>query len=91
MSMASTITGPKDYYDGRTKQSFKDATDINKILNKHQTAGSSCSVCTCSGCVAITSSPVTGSVTGVSTSSACAASSASLSVSAWASATASIV
>lgn len=27
---------PKDYSDGVTKQSFKDATDINKIIKKHQ-------------------------------------------------------
>ena len=40
MSMASTITGPKDYYDGRTKQSFKDSCDINKILKKAQGTGS---------------------------------------------------
>lgn len=29
-----------DYSDGRTKQSFKDATDINKILKKAQRVGS---------------------------------------------------
>lgn len=31
---------PKDYSDGRTKQSFKDSTDINKILAKAQVQGS---------------------------------------------------
>ena len=30
----------KDYSDGRTKQSFKDSTDINKILKKAQKVGS---------------------------------------------------
>lgn len=30
---------PKDYGDGRTKQSFKDETDINKILVRAQKAG----------------------------------------------------
>ena len=30
---------PKDYSDGRTKQSFKDATDINKLLKKAQRTG----------------------------------------------------
>ena len=29
----------KDYSDGRTKQSFKDSTDINKILKKAQISG----------------------------------------------------
>ena len=29
----------KDYSDGRTKQAFKDSTDINKILKKAQVAG----------------------------------------------------
>lgn len=29
---------PKDYSDGRTKQSFKDGTDINKLLSKSQRA-----------------------------------------------------
>ena len=29
----------KDFGPGRTKQSFKDATDINKILNKYQKTG----------------------------------------------------
>ena len=28
------------YDDGRTQQAFKDSTDINKLLSKHQTAGS---------------------------------------------------
>lgn len=31
---------PKDYGPGRTKQSFKDSTDINKILAKAQLTGS---------------------------------------------------
>lgn len=31
---------PLDYSDGRTKQAFKDETDINKILKKAQKAGS---------------------------------------------------
>lgn len=30
---------PKDYSDGRTKQSFKDSCDINKILKKAQVTG----------------------------------------------------
>lgn len=30
----------KDYSDGRTKQSFKDSTDINKILKRAQKQGS---------------------------------------------------
>lgn len=30
---------PKDYSDGRTKQAFKDETDINKILRKAMKAG----------------------------------------------------
>lgn len=30
---------PKKYNDGRTKQSFKDSADINKILRKAQKAG----------------------------------------------------
>ena len=29
---------PKDYSDGMTKQSFKDSTDINKIIKKAQTS-----------------------------------------------------
>lgn len=29
----------KDYSDGRTKQSFKDATDINKLIYRHAKAG----------------------------------------------------
>lgn len=40
MSMARTITGPKNYDDGRTKQSFKDQCDINKMLNKAAKTGS---------------------------------------------------
>lgn len=31
---------PKDYGPGRTKQAFKDSTDINKILRKAQKVGS---------------------------------------------------
>jgi len=30
---------PKDYSDGRTKQGFKDSTDINKLIAKAQRAG----------------------------------------------------
>jgi len=30
---------PKDYSDGRTKQAFKDETDINKILHRAQQTG----------------------------------------------------
>lgn len=30
---------PKDYTDGRTKQSFKDSTDINKLIYRHAKAG----------------------------------------------------
>lgn len=37
MSMLKQLD--KDYSDGRTKQSFKDSTDINKILKKAQKAG----------------------------------------------------
>lgn len=29
----------KDYSDGRTKQSFKDSTDINKMIYRHAKAG----------------------------------------------------
>ncbi len=39
MSLASSDFGPRDYKDGRTKQSFKDVCDINKILKKAQKAG----------------------------------------------------
>lgn len=38
MSMLPIV--PPDYSDGRTKQSFKDSCDINKILAKAQVAGS---------------------------------------------------
>lgn len=31
---------PKEYTDGRTKQAFKDSTDINKMLKKAQQTGS---------------------------------------------------
>ena len=34
------LVKPPKYEDGMTKQSFKDQTDINKLLSKHQTAGS---------------------------------------------------
>ena len=37
--MSMIPLGDKDYSDGRTKQSFKDETDINKILRKAQKAG----------------------------------------------------
>ena len=30
---------PKDYSDGRTKQSFKDETDVNFIIQKHTRMG----------------------------------------------------
>ena len=30
---------PKDYSDGRTKQSFKDQTDVNKIIARHARSG----------------------------------------------------
>ena len=30
---------PKDYSDGRTKQSFKDETDVNVIIKKHARMG----------------------------------------------------
>lgn len=36
MSMKNSDFGPRDYSDGRTKQSFKEQCDINKILNKHK-------------------------------------------------------
>ncbi len=32
-------TIPKDYSDGRTKQSFKDDTDVNLIIQKHTRMG----------------------------------------------------
>ena len=32
--MSMMELGDKDYSDGRTKQSFKDGTDINKLLYK---------------------------------------------------------
>ena len=32
-------TIPKDYSDGRTKQSFKDETDVNLIVQKHTRLG----------------------------------------------------
>lgn len=39
MSMESSDFGPRVYDDGRTKQSFKDACDINKILQKAAVKG----------------------------------------------------
>lgn len=39
MSMESSDFGPREFKDGRTKQSFKDSTDVNKILKKAQKAG----------------------------------------------------
>lgn len=38
--MSMMVVEPKDYSDGRTKQAFKDSTDINKILAKAQKVGS---------------------------------------------------
>ncbi len=38
MSMFGT-TQPTDYSDGRTKQSFKDETDVNQIIAKHTRMG----------------------------------------------------
>ncbi len=40
MMESSDFDKTKDYGDGRTKQSFKDSTDINKMLKKAQTVGS---------------------------------------------------
>lgn len=39
MSMESSDFGPREYKDGRTKQSFKDQCDINKILKKAAVKG----------------------------------------------------
>ena len=39
MSMATSDFGPREYKDGRTKQAFKDAADVNKILRKHIKSG----------------------------------------------------
>lgn len=39
MSMKGSDFGPREYKDGRTKQSFKDECDINKILKKAQVKG----------------------------------------------------
>ena len=39
MSMKSSDFGPKEYNDGRTKQAFKDSTDVNRLLDKHAKAG----------------------------------------------------
>ena len=38
MSMLGTKQ-PTDYSDGRTKQSFKDETDVNQIIAKHTRMG----------------------------------------------------
>ncbi len=38
MSMLGTEQ-PKEYTDGRTKQSFKDETDVNKIIARHARMG----------------------------------------------------
>lgn len=38
MSMLGT-NQPAEYNDGRTKQSFKDETDVNNIINKHARMG----------------------------------------------------
>lgn len=40
MSMESSDFGKRDYSDGRTKQSFKDQCDVNKMLKKAQRVGS---------------------------------------------------
>lgn len=40
MSMKSSDFGPRTFEDGLTKQSFKDSTDINKMLKKAQKQGS---------------------------------------------------
>ncbi len=40
MSLNGPLTQVQEYNDGRTKQSFKDETDINKILHRAQKAGS---------------------------------------------------
>ncbi len=37
--MSMTKRKPKKYNDGRTKQSFKDETDINAIIDKHARMG----------------------------------------------------
>lgn len=39
MSMESSDFSVRDYSDGRTKQSFKDSCDINKMLKKAQRTG----------------------------------------------------
>ena len=39
MSMKSSDFSERVYDDGRTKQAFKDSTDINKIIAKAQKAG----------------------------------------------------
>lgn len=37
--MKSSDFGPRVYNDGRTKQAFKDSTDVNRLLDKHARAG----------------------------------------------------
>jgi phage internal scaffolding protein len=39
MSMKSSDFSERVYDDGRTKQAFKDSTDVNKIIARHQRAG----------------------------------------------------
>ena len=39
MSMESSDFGDRDYSDGRTKQSFKDSCDINRIVRRAAKAG----------------------------------------------------
>lgn len=39
MSMKNSSFGPLEYNDGRTKQSYKEQCDINKILKKAQVKG----------------------------------------------------
>lgn len=39
MSMKSSDFKPKKYDDGRTKQAFKDSTDVNRLLQRHAKAG----------------------------------------------------
>ncbi len=39
MSLNGPLVQVQEYTDGRTKQSFKDETDINKILHRAQKAG----------------------------------------------------
>ena len=39
MSMKSSDFSERVYDDGRTKQAFKDSTDVNRLLNRHAKAG----------------------------------------------------